>query len=201
MTSPFKPPSGLGDLEFQSNAHDDWETVEVGTLALRVKPPAASALFALVSATSDSPDGITAFLCAQMSPESYERVMETMMDPDRNFTVKDLGAVVRAIATIGTARPYRAVASLAHAAVHNWRSIRARLILSGIADPLTMLPDMHAILDVTEALITENMESAKVDELHFQLYQPELGDNPEDFDEDAQMAAFEAFEAAMGKIE
>lgn len=74
--------------------------------------------------------------------------------------------------------------------------IRAKLILAGIADPLRTLPDLHALLDVAESLISEGMDKAELDKFHAGLYMPALGTVPEGFADDDLDDAFAAFEAA-----
>ena len=89
------------------------------------------------------------------------------------------------------------MAALTAATAHHWRTIRARLALAGIPDPLNTLPDMHALLDVTEDVLTSSMDAAEVSKLHTSLYRPEPGQqfDPEESDEsfDAFMGATSGF--------
>lgn len=96
--------------------------------------------------------------------------------------------------------PYRAVVSLAQATGHYWRTIRAKLILAGITDPLRELPDLHALLDVVEASATEQMSTEERDKFNFQMYRPDPSEKPVGFDEDEQLDAFAAFEAVAGGL-
>lgn len=81
-----------------------------------------------------------------------------------------------------------------------WRTIRAKLILAGIADPLRQLPDMHAVLDVVEAAALESKTADEVGQFHFQLYRPDPSEIPKGFDEDDQLDAFAAFESVAGGL-
>jgi hypothetical protein len=74
-------------------------------------------------------------------------------------------------------------------------------MLSGIADPLTQLPDMHAVIDIAEALIVEGLDAKGRDSFWFQLYRPEPNTTPVGFDEDEQLASFAAFENALERTE
>ena len=76
--------------------------------------------------------------------------------------------------------------------------VRGRLIMAGIADPLRQLPDMHAILDVAEFILTEHMDQNQLDRYNSDMYRPALTDNfvPAGFDQASQMAAFTAFAAS-----
>lgn len=82
----------------------------------------------------------------------------------------------------------------------HWRTVRAKLILTGIPDPLRQLPDLHAVLDVVEAAILEPMDRAEAGKFRFQLYRPDPSEKPKGFDEDDQLAAFAAFEAVAGNL-
>jgi hypothetical protein len=87
---------------------------------------------------------------------------------------------------------------LASAAAHHWRSVRARLILAGIPDPLRQLPDIHAILDVVEVMLMENQDKAQREKLLDGLYMPDLEDKPSGFEEEDTEDAFAAFAAVAG---
>nr|WP_280420631.1 hypothetical protein [Nocardia carnea] len=73
--------------------------------------------------------------------------------------------------------------------------------MAGIADPLRQLPDVHAILDVAEVLITENMDSKQLDEYNRQMYHsarvvsrdPAEAPDPEGFDVATEQASFSNF--------
>ncbi|WP_428847273.1 DUF7240 domain-containing protein [Rhodococcus ruber] len=81
-----------------------------------------------------------------------------------------------------------------------WRTLRAKLILAGIADPLRQLPDLHALLDVVEAVAGESMTRDELGQFHFQLYRPDPSEKPVGFEEDEQLDAFAAFEAVAGGL-
>lgn len=76
------------------------------------------------------------------------------------------------------------------------------MILAGIPDPLRQLPDLTAILDVTEILLTEHMNPEQLDALYRKLYRPEPGTvttapeaapDPVGFDPEEQQSSFAAF--------
>lgn len=88
-------------------------------------------------------------------------------------------------------------------AAYHWRSIRARLMLAGVADPLRQLPDLHAVLDIAENVILEGKANEGGDALQrylFQTYKPEIGEKPQGFDDEDQLAAFDAFGGALGDL-
>lgn len=88
-------------------------------------------------------------------------------------------------------------------AAYHWRSIRARLMLAGIADPLAQLPDLHALLDIAENVILEGKANEGGDALQrylFQTYKPEIGEKPVGFEEEDQLAAFGAFAEGLGDL-
>lgn len=87
------------------------------------------------------------------------------------------------------------------------------MILSGIPDPLRQLPDMHALLDVAEVLITEHMTAEQLSQYYRDTYPPARGDwarpgavgddgevltPPPGFDAEDEMAAFDAFSKMAG---
>lgn len=88
-------------------------------------------------------------------------------------------------------------------AAYHWRSIRARLMLAGVADPLRQLPDLHAVLDIAENVILEGKANEGGDALQrylFQTYKPEMGETPRGFEEEDQLSAFDAFGGALGDL-
>jgi hypothetical protein len=64
---------------------------------------------------------------------------------------------------------------------------------------MRQLPDLHAILDVAEAMIVEHMDQKQRDRYYTESYRPELDSNvvPAGFDRASQLEAFKAF-AAQG---
>lgn len=100
----------------------------------------------------------------------------------------------------------------------HWRTIRRKLIESGVHDPMG-LPTMHILLDTTEALILESMQggdSAEEDKRQRQeflsaLYKPDVSttssepgkpagwrEPPPGFDDDSVEDSFNAFHKATG---
>jgi hypothetical protein len=43
---------------------------------------------------------------------------------------------------------------------HHWRTVRLKMLLAGIADPMK-LPSMHILLDLVENLVLESFQSTK----------------------------------------
>lgn len=89
---------------------------------------------------------------------------------------------------------------LARAAVHSWRTVRAKLALAGIASPLNDLTSLYAVLDVVEQLAVE----AKVNEggdalqrFYYELYKPDAVEMKRQMAEVDTDDAFDAF-AALG---
>ena len=108
----------------------------------------------------------------------YARLMYGMVNDD--LPPDAVRRVARAIATYGTARPYTAVVELSGVTGHHWSRLRAKIIGFGIADPMT-LPTLHALLDVTEAMVVEVLShdknaKRKVDEFYDAVYAPERAD-------------------------
>lgn len=88
-------------------------------------------------------------------------------------------------------------------AAFHWRTIRAKLMMSGMTDPLAQLPDLHAVLDIAEAFIIESKANEGGDAVQrflFDLYKPDTGEEPDGFDGDDQMAAFDAFAGGLGDL-
>lgn len=113
---------------------------------------------------------------------------------------------------MGHCAPYLAVITLSVMTAHHWRTIRTKLLLAGVSDPMS-LRSMHMLLDTTEAAILESMAASRDKDAEFQrsqfldaLYSPAndtLGLNgenykgtPSGFAPDEVEAAFDAFAAA-----
>ncbi len=83
--------------------------------------------------------------------------------------------------------------------------IRAKLALGGIANPLLELPDIHALLDIAEVMLTESMDDRDRDKYLIQMYRPAPGRIkevvPQGFSEDEQLDSFEAAMRALEAVE
>ncbi|WP_432760985.1 DUF7240 domain-containing protein [Nocardia cyriacigeorgica] len=92
--------------------------------------------------------------------------------------------------------PYRAVVILAAVTLRNWRRIRARLALAGITQPLRQL-ELHALLDIVEAMMEEGMDSKQLTDMRADLYKPdpEAKVDPAGFTPRDEMASFRAMQA------
>lgn len=87
------------------------------------------------------------------------------------------------------------------------------MILSGIPDPLRQLPDMHAILDVAEVLMTESMSKDELEAWWRKAYRqsrpaitpsgtaPEERPDPPGFDVEDQQVSFAAFQKMAAGFE
>lgn len=76
--------------------------------ARRPRPEALHAFSMAVSKHSKATiqtDMVTLFVRSHICEQSYELLLERMMDPEGSFEVSDLGMVMQDIATLGTARP------------------------------------------------------------------------------------------------
>lgn len=96
---------------------------------------------------------------------------------------------------------------------YHWRTVRTKLLLAGIADPMG-LRSMHMLLDTTESMIVESISYSGEKDAEFRrsqfidrLYSPvnDAGLNgsgyagtPAGFEDDAVEASFDAFAAATG---
>jgi hypothetical protein len=113
---------------------------------------------------------------------------------------------------VGHRPPYIAVITLAVMTAHHWRTVRSKLLLAGIADPMG-LRNMHMLLDTTESMILEAMSMSGDKDAAFKrsqfidrLYSPANdvsnlnGDGyvaaPAGFEPENVEAAFDAFAAA-----
>lgn len=116
----FPPPDGTEDFESQiedieraANDPDSWPYGEltVRGSVIEIRKPMTNALHVLKMATSENVpkhvqnDMVTRYVKQHTSPASFEHMLERMIDPDDEFTLKDFGAVMRGISTHGTARP------------------------------------------------------------------------------------------------
>lgn len=113
---------------------------------------------------------------------------------------------------MGNRPPYAAVITLSVLTAHHWRTLRNRMLMAGIPDPMR-LTSMHALLDTTEATVLEamhgdNPRDGEMKRSMFldRLYAPSLAVNtlngdeyvaqPEGFEEDEVEASFDAFAQA-----
>ena len=109
--SPFPPPPGDDDLAAQSDP-DRWHDFTIGGITLRGRVPPPQALHVLRTATSGhvraevQTDMTWLFLRDHLDEPSVDRIMAAMIDPDTTWDMTRLGEVIRAIATLGTARPF-----------------------------------------------------------------------------------------------
>lgn len=209
----FDPPPGyddmLGDAETSaySERYEPLVVPDVGVVtARRPRPNAVAALAMSASPTlpdSTRTDYLVLFVRNHLHPDELERVYVAMMIGDAPSNSID--RIARAIATWGTARPYIAVITLAVMTAHHWRTIRLKLVQSGVHDPMA-LPTMHIILDTTEGAVLEAMSGDRDSEMKRTLFLDKLyspladpaapSDAPRGFTDDDTEDAFDAFAAA-----
>lgn len=198
----FEPPDGVDDL--RAHADGGPVTLDVAGEPVTVTIPAAAALPLLYDAVqgerrasnADRRDAAVRFLAHHVDPEDWAHLLARMVDPEDTVGDDDLAALLRGTVTAGTGRPFRAVASLTVAAARHWRTLRGRLALAGVTDPLRQLPDLHALLDAVEALLLEHADADAVNKHMTALYRPDPSEKPRNFTADDQLDAFAAFEAA-----
>ena len=207
----FEPPPGYEDLLADAEAHpgvsefEAWTVPGVGLVSARRPMPDAVALLAMASnSVLDAPsriDYMMRFIHVHVSEADVERVLFDMMAGDLPANAMD--RMVRSIVTWGTARPYVAVVSLAVMAAHHWRTIRQKLLMAGVTDPMG-LGSMHRILDAAEALAVESATGSEqpqreLESLYRRLYGPspdDLDPVPSGFQPDEVEASFDAFARA-----
>lgn len=217
----FPPPPGYVDM--LSDAEDyvpdgrwrDLDVPKIGVIPARKPRPAAAAWLAMSAKSDGGPqervDYLVRFVQCHVDPatmiEIYPRA--ALGEIPENAVER----IARSLSTWGTARPYVAVISLCVMTAHHWRTIRGKLLDSGIADPLTQIPTLHPLLDRTEALLAESAANGEHGEqelhtLYRNLYGPtpaaaRLNDDdsatpaiPAGFDPEDVEDAFDAFALA-----
>jgi hypothetical protein len=199
----------LGDAETAQSSprYEPLTVADVGVVTARRPLPNAVAALAMAanSALTDSErsDYLVRFVSEHLHPDELERVYVAMMLGDAPTNSIDL--IARAVTTWGTARPYLAVVTLAVMTAHHWRTIRLKLVQSGVHDPMA-LPTMHILLDATEAAVLEAMSGDRdsamkrtlfIDRLYSPLADPATASQqPRGFTDDDTEDAFDAFAAA-----
>jgi len=209
----FDPPPGyldlIGDAETApySERFEPLVVPEVGVLTARRPMPSGLADLAMAAnpevADTERADYLIQFIQRHLHGDELERVYVAMMAGEA--PVDSVERIARAIATWGTARPYLAVVTLAVMTAHHWRTIRTKLVQSGVADVMR-LPTAHILLDTTEAAVLEAMSGERDSELQRKafidkLYSP-LSDPgapagpPRGFTAEDTEDSFDAFAAA-----
>ena len=209
----FDPPAGyldlIGDAETApfSERFEPLVVAEVGVLTARRPMPSGLADLAMAAnpevADVDRADYLVQFVQRHLHSDELERVYVAMMAGEA--PADSIERIARAIATWGTARPYLAVVTLAVMLGHHYRTVRQKLIQSGISDVMK-LPNMHVLLDTIEAAVLEAMSGERDSELQRKafidrLYSP-LSDPgapagpPRGFTAEDTEDSFDAFAAA-----
>lgn len=204
----FRPPPGYPDLcaDATGRMRDDFLPLtvdEVGTLQVRRTCPASLAELSLVvSPLQDSQDhlqNLIHFLVHHLGDGELDRLFfDMMMDAVPTDTVQ---RVFQAVVTHDTARPYHAVMSLAATTGYHWRTLRHKLLLAGVTDPMG-LPSMHILLDHTEAVVVESLANGEnaqqeLNAFYRRLYGPvDADDIPAGFSPDEVEDSFDAFARA-----
>jgi len=223
----FEPPPGYTDLLADADitppcgGYEPLSVPAVATVAARRPAPRAAAALAMSAnrrlPAERSAGHLIRFVTDHLADDDYERLLDAMMEGRAPHDT--VGRVARAVATWGTARPYLAVATLAAVTAQHWRLVRNHLIDHGIPDPLTRLPSLHALLDVTEHIVLESFSGEKPAEAKRRrtaflnsLYAPERPERvatpvngetyrprPPGFSDDEVEAAFDTFARTVGR--
>lgn len=99
-----------------------------------------------------------------------------------------LQALIALVLSAGTVRPPEASVALARVAVTRWSTVRARLILAGIPDPLRALPSLTALLDFVEHLILEGISEEQDREQYMrEMYRGSALDAPPGWEDGAEL--------------
>ncbi len=209
----FDPPPGyadlLGDAEIApcSDRLDQLAVEGVGSVLARRPMPRALGALAMAAnpALTDTArtDYLILFVRDHLAEDELERLYVAMMVGE--LPTNSIELIARAITTWGTARPYLAVVTLAMLTAHHWRTIRLKIVQSGIRNPME-LPTMHILLDATEAAVLEAMSGDRdsdmkrtvfIDRLYSPLADPATASQqPRGFTDDDTEDAFDAFAAA-----
>ena len=97
-------PAEVIDVEVDEEADDGWRELEFHGDTLKVRPPSQQALAAFSLGTSKHVPSQTRsdltglFICRHLSPESYERIMDRLMNPeDEEYDVDTIGQLMFAV--------------------------------------------------------------------------------------------------------
>lgn len=208
----FDPPPGyadlIGDAEIAPRAERfDYLAVEgIGAVLARRPMPGGLAALAMAAnpalTDSERTDYLILFVRDHLAEDELERVYVAMMTGE--LPSNSIERLARAITMWGTARPYLAVVTLAMLTAHHWRTIRLKIVQSGIRNPME-LPTMHILLDATEAAVLEAMSGDRdsemkrtlfIDRLYSPLADPTAEAAPRGFTDGDTEDAFDAFAAA-----
>lgn len=222
----MRPPAGYDDLVADAETvamSGDYDTLDVPkvgpVLARRPAPRSAAALAQASNSKLSEVDRIsylTLFAIDHLAEGETDRLYAEMVFDE--LPADTMQRVAKAVATWGTARPYIAVINLVAIVAHHWRTMRAKLATHGIADPLTQLKSLHALLDFAEQITMESLARSgegqdapkqaqrNMDSFMFKLYAPEPGTELEDghqpvpggFDNDEVEDSFDSFVTALG---
>lgn len=184
----YDPPPGYDDLlaDAETGPPLGGEGIEVevdGIGPMKLYRPRPASIAALAMATNrrlgqaDQTAWLNRFAAAHMHPDTggFGELMRRLVVGE--YPADAAVLVVKAAATIGTARKFEAVIALAGIAGHHWRAVRYKLLTAGVTDPMR-LPSMHVVLDVTEGLAVESMSDGtkegkrKLEQFFDDLYRP-----------------------------
>lgn len=111
--SPFQPPPAHYDMAADVDPQG-WKTVQAGSLTFRVRTPQPEAISVLSFAWSDHQksdrikhETLIDFVNRYTHPDDLVPALMAMADPDDDsFGTAEFNQLVKAIATVGTARPF-----------------------------------------------------------------------------------------------
>lgn len=169
--------------------------------AYRLPRPHAAALLCGMGDKDDvvRMESLQGYIEHVLMPESVDVMWERAFTTGDPFDVEDMAALIEAIQGRHSARPFHVDVSLSATAVKNWHSVRGRLVMAGVSDPLKSLPNIYALLDAVEAMILDGMGKEEDRDRYFRkLYAPPPGSSakgvvPKGFSAEEELAAFEAW--------
>lgn len=169
----------------------------------RVPSPFAALLLAALPSkkAEERTEAVYAYVEHVLLPESLDRMWERAFDVEDPFDLEDVAGLIEEIQGANSSRPFHVDVSLATSAVAHWPSIRGRLVLSGVADPLRDLPNVYALLDVVEGMILEGMkDEAERERYWIKMYAPPKGSlaakrTPKGWSREEELAGFSEWES------
>lgn len=150
-------------------------------------PPTAATAFIAYTGGQGGSDVIDDLAVLLLGEEQRDQIIEGMADGVISGSLKSL---IEDAVEAGSGRPLKAVATLCAATVKSWSIIRARMVRSGIADPLRQLPSLWALIDVTESLILETKTDQKDRDDYMRQMYPATYNQFTDEESAASFAAF-----------
>lgn len=140
--------------------------------------PHCAAMLAGMASKDDQErfNGLWGYIHHVLMPESLDLLVARAMDEGDQFDVDHMAGLIEEVQQQHSSRPFHVDVSLSATAVQSWPSVRGRLVMSGVADPLQQLPNLYALLDAVEAMVLEGMQKEEDRERYFsRVYAPPAG--------------------------